>query len=85
MRHYYRTVPYRTAAKIQISNATCNERQQESSEEELEEDETRGRMAYIADYLLHRVSMPDEHGNILQPDVTQPGVQVISSGAAALT
>ena len=36
-------------------------------------------MGYIADYLLHRITMPDQDGNILQPDVTQPGVQVISS------
>ena len=36
-------------------------------------------MGYIADYLLHRITMPDQNGNLLQPDVTQPGVEVISS------
>lgn len=33
-------------------------------------------MAYMADYLLQRISMPDEEGNLLQPDLLQPEVQV---------
>lgn len=33
-------------------------------------------MGYIADYLMERVSMPDENGNLLQSDLTQPGVEV---------
>ncbi|CAM9359212.1 unnamed protein product, partial [Ectocarpus sp. 8 AP-2014] len=33
-------------------------------------------MAYIADYIVHRITMPDGNGNLLQPDVTRPEEEV---------
>lgn len=47
-----------------------------SEEEEKAATSEKANLAYIADYVLHRISMPDEHGNLLQPDLTQPGVEV---------
>lgn len=47
-----------------------------SEEEEKTAIAEKAYLAYIADYVLHRISMPDEHGNLLQPDITQPGVEV---------
>lgn len=32
--------------------------------------------AYMADYVVHRLTMPDRNGNLLQPDVTRPEEQV---------
>lgn len=47
-----------------------------SEEDEKTVIEEKAYLDYIADYVLHRISMPDEHGNLLQPDLTQPGVEV---------
>lgn len=33
-------------------------------------------LAYMADYVVHRLTMPDKNGNLLQPDVTRPEEQV---------
>ncbi|CAM9273121.1 unnamed protein product [Ectocarpus sp. 12 AP-2014] len=33
-------------------------------------------MAYMADYIVHRITMPDGDGNLLQPDVTRPEEEV---------
>ncbi|CAM9523503.1 unnamed protein product [Pylaiella littoralis] len=33
-------------------------------------------MAYVADYIVHRITMPDGNGNLLQPDVTRPEEEV---------
>lgn len=29
-------------------------------------------LVYMADYVVHRLTMPDVNGNLLQPDVTRP-------------
>ncbi|CAM9930851.1 unnamed protein product, partial [Hapterophycus canaliculatus] len=52
------------------------EKQQEgvtSSDETLLE---KAHMTYVSDYIVHRITMPDADGNILQPDVTRPGEEV---------
>lgn len=33
-------------------------------------------MAYMTDYVVHRLTMPDKNGNLLQPDLTRPEEQV---------
>lgn len=33
-------------------------------------------LAYMADYVVHRLTMPDSNGNVLQPDLTRPEEQV---------
>lgn len=37
-------------------------------------------MAYIGNYVVHRLTMPDDHGNLLQPDVTRPDEEVRRCG-----
>ena len=41
-------------------------------------------MAYIGDYVVHRLTMPDESGNLLQPDVTRPDEQVLGGWGEAV-
>lgn len=36
----------------------------------------KAKMAYIANYVVHRLTMPDQNGNLLQPDVTRPEEEV---------
>ncbi|CAM9731047.1 unnamed protein product [Scytosiphon promiscuus] len=36
----------------------------------------RAHAMYIADYIVHRITMPDADGNVLQPDVTRPDEEV---------
>ncbi len=33
-------------------------------------------MGYIGNYVVHRLTMPDDNGNLLQPDVTRPDEEV---------
>lgn len=33
-------------------------------------------LAYMADYVVHRLTMPDGNGNLLQPDLTRPEEKV---------
>lgn len=41
-------------------------------------------MTYIADYIVHRITMPDANGYVLQPDVTRPEEEVSGGGMTGI-
>lgn len=58
----------------------CSLKREEEEQRALEEE---ARMSYMTEYLLHRISMPDENGDLLQPDLLQPGVVRINPRLSA--
>lgn len=58
-------------SKLELTQEQAGDQQQE--DQALSE---KAHMAYMADYIVHRITMPDGNGNLLQPDVTRPEEEV---------